>query len=282
MSDWNPPYTNLVEEAAAQHQWLDDHPDSVPPWLADEEPVPVYAAPVDAAPAPELRTCPGCGVQATKCHVEVCFGKCSKCGRGPSTRDHRALCNGPPEPPPIDVPDDPAAQRRVDRKNLYRWEPTHCTACKLVIGEGCACERAPWSGSLEVRVAYRITSPRDSEDRMVRSRRRKDERRAMARALHPFAPPNVAGKAPGAVVVTFTRYGMRPLDTDTVQYAFKSLRDQVAVWLGCKDAPTDPPEWRYEQVAHVQKEPDTRRGRAGHERFEIYTMVRIEMPGSAI
>jgi hypothetical protein len=127
-----------------------------------------------------------------------------------------------------------------------------------------------------VRVNYRVTSPRDSEDRMLRARRRRDERRAMAKALHPHLPPDVAGKPHGSVLVTFARYGMRPLDDDALAYAYKSFRDQCAAWMRVKDAPTDPPAWRYEQAQHVTKVPDTRRGRRGHVRYEVFTIVRIK------
>lgn len=60
-----------------------------------------------------------------------------------------------------------------------------------------------------------------------------------------------SGKTPPSLpaVVTLTRVGKRQLDDDNLAAAFKSIRDEVAVWLGCGDSPKDPIEWRYQQEA---------------------------------
>lgn len=49
------------------------------------------------------------------------------------------------------------------------------------------------------------------------------------------------------VVVTLTRIGVRDLDDDNLAAGFKSVRDEVAAWLGCGDGKKDPITWRYEQ-----------------------------------
>jgi hypothetical protein len=49
-------------------------------------------------------------------------------------------------------------------------------------------------------------------------------------------------------VVTLTRYSTHVLDTDNLQGAFKSIRDQVAAWLGCGDGADSPIRWRYRQA----------------------------------
>jgi hypothetical protein len=104
----------------------------------------------------------------------------------------------------------------------------------------------------------------------------------MARALDPYLPPDITGAKPGAVEVTFRRHGLRYLDDDSCAYAHKTLRDQCAHWLGCKDSPKDPPVWRYEQARHVEMEPDRRRGKQGHQRYVIFVTVRIRTVGEPL
>lgn len=51
------------------------------------------------------------------------------------------------------------------------------------------------------------------------------------------------------VSVTFTRVAKCELDDDNLPNAFKSIRDEVAKWLGCGDGPKDPIKWHYKQEA---------------------------------
>jgi len=48
--------------------------------------------------------------------------------------------------------------------------------------------------------------------------------------------------------VSFTRYGIRDLDSDNLAGSFKAIRDAVALWLGCGDGPSDPVVWLYAQL----------------------------------
>jgi predicted Fe-S protein YdhL (DUF1289 family) len=73
------------------------------------------------------------------------------------------------------------------------------------------------------------------------AKRRKDQRTIVKWSLLPLRKP------PLPVVVTLTRIGVRDLDTDNLAAGFKSIRDEVAAWLGCGDSTRDPVIWRYEQ-----------------------------------
>lgn len=77
---------------------------------------------------------------------------------------------------------------------------------------------------------------------------RKRQRQIVRWTLAPHAKP------PLPVVVTLTRIGVRDLDTDNLAAAFKSIRDEVAAWLGCGDSPRDPVTWVYEQERGKPKE----------------------------
>lgn len=73
------------------------------------------------------------------------------------------------------------------------------------------------------------------------AKRRKDQRTIVKWSLLPLRKP------PLPVVVTLTRIGPRDLDTDNLAAGFKSVRDEIAVWLGCGDSTRDPVTWVYEQ-----------------------------------
>lgn len=75
----------------------------------------------------------------------------------------------------------------------------------------------------------------------VRHRRVKAQRQTVAWFLTASTPRPAL-----PVVVTLTRVGVRDLDGDNLQGAFKAVRDQVATWLGLDDA--DPRiRWEYDQ-----------------------------------
>jgi hypothetical protein len=85
----------------------------------------------------------------------------------------------------------------------------------------------------------------------TRTRRRKMERSAVADALAPYPRP-----APGGQwTVKFTRIGPIKLDADdNLRYAFKTIKDQVADWLGVDDGQPNV-RWLYAQeVQRIQVE----------------------------
>jgi hypothetical protein len=73
------------------------------------------------------------------------------------------------------------------------------------------------------------------------AKRRKDQRTITKWGLMPLPKP------PLPVVVTLTRIGPRDLDTDGLAGGFKSIRDEVAAWLGTGDSTRDPVTWVYQQ-----------------------------------
>lgn len=90
---------------------------------------------------------------------------------------------------------------------------------------------------------FRIASPGNgSQGRLwEKVKDRKRQRTIIKWSLHSFRPP------PLPVVVTLTRIGVRDLDDDNLAAGFKSVRDEVAAWLGCGDGKKDPVTWVYEQ-----------------------------------
>jgi hypothetical protein len=90
----------------------------------------------------------------------------------------------------------------------------------------------------------RVTSPGNGSfgSWQATAKRRKDQRTIVKWALayhkRPEGPP---------WRVVMTRQGRRQLDDDNLAGAFKSVRDEVAVWLGCGDSPRDPVVWEYHQ-----------------------------------
>ena len=96
---------------------------------------------------------------------------------------------------------------------------------------------------IDILLPIKITSPLngsqgkwwDKKDRVKR------ERTIVKWGLMPLPKP------PLPVVVTLTRIGVRDLDTDNLAGGFKSVRDEVAAWLGVGDSTRDPITWVYEQ-----------------------------------
>jgi hypothetical protein len=68
--------------------------------------------------------------------------------------------------------------------------------------------------------------PNAREHHMARARRVKRERRDVSTCLGPISPPGLP------LVVTLTRCSPRFLDDDNAVGAMKSVRDEVALWLG--------------------------------------------------
>jgi hypothetical protein len=91
-----------------------------------------------------------------------------------------------------------------------------------------------------------VSAMNTREHHMVRYRRVKAERDAVALALRPKVGKGFAKKHP-RLVVTLTRIGIRqPLDGDNLQASFKAVRDAVAEVIGIDDG-SDRIEWRYAQ-----------------------------------
>lgn len=70
------------------------------------------------------------------------------------------------------------------------------------------------------------------EHHMVKARRVKKERRAVALVLSGYTPPRLDNQT---AVVTLTRCSPGTLDDDNAVGAMKACRDQVAAWLGVDD-----------------------------------------------
>lgn len=80
---------------------------------------------------------------------------------------------------------------------------------------------------------------------MVKARRVRRERLAVALALHGYARPRLVLEN-DSVVVTLTRCSPGTLDDDNAVGSMKACRDQVAAWLGVDDR--DPRvTWKVEQ-----------------------------------
>lgn len=80
------------------------------------------------------------------------------------------------------------------------------------------------------------------------AKRRKDHRTITRWALGSMAKPALP------VVVTLTRIGVRDLDDDNLAAGFKSVRDEIAAWLGCGDGKKDPITWHYAQTRGKPKQ----------------------------
>ena len=96
----------------------------------------------------------------------------------------------------------------------------------------------------EVPLAVRSPNSYMSEHHMVRSNRRKRERKAVLAALGPYEAP----KDQAPAIVTLTRFASRSLDDDNLSGSFKSARDAVAGWLGQSDAANSLLTFKYDQV----------------------------------
>jgi hypothetical protein len=96
---------------------------------------------------------------------------------------------------------------------------------------------------MTITLPIKITSPANGSHGhwSADAKRRKDQRTITKWGLRPLPPP------PLPVVVTLTRIGARDLDDDNLAAGFKSVRDEVAAWLGCGDSKRDPITWVYEQ-----------------------------------
>jgi hypothetical protein len=96
---------------------------------------------------------------------------------------------------------------------------------------------------IDVTLPIKITSPANGSHGhwAADAKRRKDQRTITKWGL--IGQP----KPPLPVVVTLTRIGVRDLDTDNLAGGFKSVRDEVAAWLGCGDSTRDPVTWVYQQ-----------------------------------
>jgi len=86
-------------------------------------------------------------------------------------------------------------------------------------------------GRLCVDIGMRITNPLNSSwgRWQVRAGERKRQRAKFAIAVADATPPLLVRE------ITFIRYAPRPLDSDGLQAAFKSFRDEACVWLGAAD-----------------------------------------------
>lgn len=96
---------------------------------------------------------------------------------------------------------------------------------------------------IDLLLPIKITSPANGSHGhwAADAKRRKDQRTITKWGLHPLPKP------PLPVVVTLVRIGVRDLDTDNLAGGFKSVRDEVAAWLGVGDSTRDPITWVYEQ-----------------------------------
>lgn len=111
-----------------------------------------------------------------------------------------------------------------------------------------AVEPAARSAALVFSVPVRVTGPNIREHHFARARRVEKERQFTYWALIGAYGGGWKKKlGPAPFVVTLTRIGPRDLDTDNVQGACKSIRDQVAGELGYGDSPKDPISWAYAQ-----------------------------------
>lgn len=91
----------------------------------------------------------------------------------------------------------------------------------------------------------RLVNPLNAwEHWRVRSKRQAREKATVSMVLGQRMPQGLVPP----MRVTLTRcYSARSkaMDSDAVPAAFKSVRDQVATWLGCDDGPTAGIDWRY-------------------------------------
>lgn len=83
----------------------------------------------------------------------------------------------------------------------------------------------------------RLASPNLHESWPVRARRRRRERALVARALAGIHAPDPPW------CVTLTRTAPRLMDSDNLLGSFKSVRDEIADWLGTDDGPGGPVTW---------------------------------------
>ena len=96
---------------------------------------------------------------------------------------------------------------------------------------------------IDLLLPIKITSPANGSHGhwAADAKRRKDQRTITKWGLMGQPKPALP------VVVTLTRIGVRDLDSDNLAGGFKSVRDEVAAWLGCGDSTRDPITWVYQQ-----------------------------------
>lgn len=96
---------------------------------------------------------------------------------------------------------------------------------------------------IDLLLPIKVTSPANGSHGhwAADAKRRKDQRTIVKWGLMPLPKP------PLPVVVTLTRIGPRDLDTDNLAGGFKSIRDEVAAWLGTGDGTKAPVTWVYAQ-----------------------------------
>lgn len=87
-----------------------------------------------------------------------------------------------------------------------------------------------------------ISAANAHEQHWARKDRVRVEREVVARALVGVAP------VLRPKLVRVTRLGVRLMDTDNLAGAAKSVRDEIATWLGVDDGPLGPVTWVVEQA----------------------------------
>lgn len=118
---------------------------------------------------------------------------------------------------------------------------------------------------LEITIPIRVNNPLNGGQRNWRAKAgiRKAQKSAVAMFLYAKQRP------PLPAIVTLTRLGpnKRPMDSDGLQAAFKSIRDLIAQWYAVDDGPNGLFTWRYDQkrdplyavvilIESTQMEPD--------------------------
>jgi hypothetical protein len=103
---------------------------------------------------------------------------------------------------------------------------------------------------IDILIPVKVTSPQNGSHGhwSTQAKDRKAQRTITRWALMPLSKPALP------VVVTLTRIGVRDLDDDNLAAGFKSVRDEIAAWLGCGDGKRDPITWHYAQTRGEPKQ----------------------------
>jgi hypothetical protein len=130
------------------------------------------------------------------------------------------------------------------------------------VTEGVASIQEAESETLVVEIDVHTRGPNaptgaNSDYRFARASRRKKERKITAEALESYAPVKLE---PGQKIeVHLVRLASRPLDDDNLQAACKTVRDEIAAWIGLDDA--DPRfKWSYSQEVVRERKPAPLKG----------------------
>jgi hypothetical protein len=111
-------------------------------------------------------------------------------------------------------------------------------ACRLPVA---ACPA--WAAEFAIPCVV-VSEPNRRDHWAVKARRRGEQTAALCAAVFTafggWIPPTPC-------LVTFTRSGPRPMDSDNLAGAFKGLRDSVARWLGVDDGDESKVAWAYRQ-----------------------------------